>query len=96
MVVNGVEVGKEILIRNSTGYISYVRGENPFTALQIPYAITVLKQGAGRLIRDVADRGVLMIGDNRLTSSSYGKVFIRSLPPMRRTSDIDDVEIFFS
>jgi ATP-dependent DNA helicase DinG len=75
---------------------SIERGENPFTALQIPYAITVLKQGAGRLIRDVADRGVLMIGDNRLTSSSYGKVFIRSLPPMRRTSDIDDVEIFFS
>jgi ATP-dependent DNA helicase DinG len=72
------------------------RGDNPFTDLQIPHAITVLKQGAGRLIRDVSDRGVLMIGDNRLTNSSYGKAFIRSLPPMRRTSDIDDVEIFFS
>ena len=72
------------------------RGQNAFTDLQIPHAITVLKQGAGRLIRDVGDRGVLMIGDNRLTSSSYGEVFIRSLPPMAHTSDIDDVEIFFT
>jgi ATP-dependent DNA helicase DinG len=75
---------------------SIERGQNAFTDLQIPHAITVLKQGAGRLIRDVGDRGVLMIGDNRLTSSSYGEVFIRSLPPMAHTSDIDDVEIFFT
>ncbi len=71
------------------------RGENPFEQLQIPQAATILKQGAGRLIRDATDRGVLMIGDNRLQTRTYGELFINSLPPMRITTDIEDVQIFF-
>lgn len=57
-------------------------GGNPFLSLQIPQAVISLKQGAGRLIRDVSDRGVLMIGDNRLKTKSYGRIFLQSLPPM--------------
>ena len=71
-------------------------GANPFVELQLPEAITTLKQGAGRLIRDVSDRGVLMIGDNRILRRSYGRAFLNSLPPMPVTSDIDDVRAFFA
>ncbi|MGB1109996.1 MAG: ATP-dependent DNA helicase [Gammaproteobacteria bacterium] len=71
------------------------RGEEPFTSYQLPRAVIALKQGAGRLIRDVSDRGVLMIGDPRLLGKGYGRVFLRSLPAMRNTSDIADVERFF-
>ena len=70
-------------------------GENPFVQLQLPTAITALKQGAGRLIRDVTDRGVLMIGDVRLLHRSYGRAFINSLPPMPLTSELDAVRAFF-
>jgi len=49
-----------------------------------------LKQGVGRLIRDVSDRGVLVIGDNRLVSRPYGEVFLKSLPPMRRSRDLGE------
>ena len=52
---------------------------------QLPQAVITLKQGAGRLIRDETDRGVLMICDPRLISKPYGKSIWRSLPPMRRT-----------
>ena len=55
-----------------------------------------LKQGAGRLIRDESDRGVLMICDPRLISKSYGKRIWRSLPPMTRSRDIADVAAFFA
>jgi ATP-dependent DNA helicase DinG len=55
-----------------------------------------MKQGAGRLIRDETDRGVLMICDPRLVEKSYGKRIWRSLPPMRRTREIGDVECFFA
>ena len=72
------------------------RGGNPFVELQLPEAITALKQGAGRLIRDVSDRGVLMIGDNRILRRSYGRAFLNSLPPMPLTSDINDVRAFFA
>ena len=54
-----------------------------------------LKQGVGRLIRDVNDRGVLVICDPRLLSKSYGRVFLNSLPDMRRTRDLDEVVQFF-
>lgn len=71
------------------------KGENAFEKIQIPHAVTVLKQGAGRLIRDCNDRGVLMIGDNRLETRGYGEIFLRSLPPMRQTDDLEEVQIFF-
>lgn len=71
-------------------------GGNAFMDYQLPHAVILLKQGAGRLIRDEADRGVLMICDPRLISKSYGKRVWRSLPPMRRTRDIDDVVAFLS
>ncbi len=70
-------------------------GGNPFFEWQVPAAVIALKQGAGRLIRDVADRGVLMLCDPRLTSRAYGKLFMRSLPPMPVTRELRDVELFF-
>jgi ATP-dependent DNA helicase DinG len=63
---------------------------------QVPRAAIALKQGAGRLIRDETDRGVLMICDPRLVSKPYGRRIWRSLPPFRRTRDVKDVEAFFS
>jgi ATP-dependent DNA helicase DinG len=72
------------------------RGGNPFIEEQVPSAVIALKQGVGRLIRSFEDRGVLMIGDNRLVSKPYGKVFINSLPPFPRTREITDVQDFFA
>lgn len=71
-------------------------GENPFMSYYLPQAVISLKQGAGRLIRDVRDRGVLVICDPRIASRSYGKVFLDSLPPMRRVERREEVEAFFS
>ncbi len=71
-------------------------GENPFMRWQVPNAVIALKQGAGRLIRDVTDRGVLMLCDPRLTGKGYGRLFLASLPPMPRTHELADVEAFFS
>jgi len=70
-------------------------GGNPFFDWQVPAAVIALKQGAGRLIRDVADRGVLMLCDPRLTTRAYGKLFLRSLPPMALTRELSDVKEFF-
>lgn len=61
------------------------QGRNPFMEYQLPRAIITLKQGAGRLIRDETDRGVLMICDPRLISKPYGKRIWQSLPAMKRT-----------
>ncbi len=72
------------------------RGGNPFTELQLPQAVLQLKQGAGRLIRDETDRGVLMLCDPRLVSRPYGRRIIQSLPPMKFTRNLADVEGFFS
>ena len=72
------------------------RGEDPFIKYQLPHAVLTLKQGVGRLIRDVHDRGVLMLGDPRLFSKSYGQVFLASLPPMARTHELDQVRLFFA
>lgn len=72
------------------------RGENPFMSYQLPQAVIALKQGAGRLIRDVADRGVLVLGDPRLLSKSYGQAFLDSLPPMPRTRHLERVQAFFA
>jgi ATP-dependent DNA helicase DinG len=70
-------------------------GGNPFNDLQLPQAVLQLKQGAGRLIRDEADRGVLMLCDPRLLSKPYGRRILKSLPPMKVTRDLDEVESFF-
>lgn len=70
-------------------------GKNAFMEYQLPYSIITLKQGAGRLIRDEQDRGVLMICDPRLISKSYGKRIWQSLPPFKRTRVLDEVIAFF-
>ncbi len=70
-------------------------GKNAFMEYQLPHSVITLKQGAGRLIRDEKDRGVLMICDPRLISKSYGKKIWQSLPPFKRTRDIAEVQAFF-
>lgn len=71
-------------------------GGNAFMHYQVPHAAITLKQGAGRLIRDETDRGVLMIGDNRLVDKPYGKRIWQSLPPMKRTRIAAEAVAFFS
>lgn len=71
-------------------------GGNPFVDIQIPQAVIALKQGAGRLIRDETDKGVLVICDNRLVNKPYANTFIRSLPDMTRTRDLARVHDFLS
>ncbi|MCK4833423.1 MAG: ATP-dependent DNA helicase [Gammaproteobacteria bacterium] len=71
-------------------------GGQPFMEFQVPQAVIALKQGVGRLIRDVNDSGVVMIGDPRLKQKAYGRIFLNSLPEMPVTSDVKDVENFFS
>ena len=70
-------------------------GGNPFAELSLPQAVIALKQGAGRLIRDVNDRGALVICDKRLKTRSYGRVFIDSLPPMQPVESVDELVAFF-
>ncbi len=72
------------------------RGGNPFREYQLPQAILALKQGAGRLIRGVTDRGVLVVCDPRLLKRSYGHAFLASLPPMAHSRELEEVEAFFS
>ncbi|WP_300338861.1 ATP-dependent DNA helicase [Accumulibacter sp.] len=71
-------------------------GRNAFMEYQLPRTVINVKQGAGRLIRDENDRGVLMICDPRLLSKPYGKRIWRSLPPMKRTRDLDEALAFFA
>ncbi len=70
-------------------------GRNAFMEYQLPEAVITLKQGAGRLIRDETDRGVLMICDRRLVDRPYGRRIWQSLPPMKRTRELADVVAFF-
>ena len=70
-------------------------GGKPFNDYQVPAAVLTLKQGFGRLIRSLEDRGVLVLLDNRITTKRYGKTFLSSLPPYRITQTITDVEAFF-
>ena len=70
-------------------------GGNPFRDFQLPQAVIALKQGAGRLIRGAEDRGVLVVCDPRLLGRSYGHSFLESLPPMRRTRELEEVRAFF-
>jgi ATP-dependent DNA helicase DinG len=71
------------------------QGGNPFFDFQLPQAVIALKQGAGRLIRDHRDTGVLMISDPRLVEKPYGRRIWQSLPPMRRTRDLAEAVAFF-
>ncbi|EOC0206863.1 ATP-dependent DNA helicase [Cronobacter dublinensis] len=73
-----------------------LRGGDPFDEVQLPDAVITLKQGVGRLIRDVDDRGVLVICDNRLVMRPYGAVFLKSLPPTPRTRDIGEAARFLT
>lgn len=77
--------------------LSYMtaNGQSPFAEFQLPSAALMLKQGAGRLIRDVADKGVLVLCDPRLSSKGYGRVFVKSLPAMPITQELRDVERFY-
>jgi ATP-dependent DNA helicase DinG len=72
------------------------QGGSPFFDIQIPQAVIALKQGAGRLIRDFQDRGVLVICDNRLVTKPYASTFLASLPDMRKTRDLKTVQAFLS
>jgi ATP-dependent DNA helicase DinG len=71
-------------------------GANPFFDYQVPAAVITLKQGFGRLIRSLEDRGLLVLLDPRIERQRYGKVFLESLPPYRLTRDIGEVENFFA
>jgi len=70
-------------------------GGKPFNEYQVPAAVLTLKQGFGRLIRSLEDRGVLVLLDNRICTKRYGKTFLASLPPYKMTQTITDVEAFF-
>ena len=70
-------------------------GGNAFYDYQVPGAVITLKQGFGRLIRSLHDRGLLALLDNRILKKQYGKVFVESLPSYTRTTDLRKVEEFF-
>jgi ATP-dependent DNA helicase DinG len=70
------------------------QGGSSFYEYSVPQAIISLKQGLGRLIRSTTDRGVLAVLDPRLRTKMYGQSFLKSLPPCRITSNVDDLERF--
>lgn len=80
------------------GKMAYLKsqGISGFDALSLPQAVLSLKQGVGRLIRDITDRGVLMIADPRLTGRAYGKFIFESLPTMQKTRELPRVLKFIS
>ena len=71
------------------------KGANPFMEYQLPNAVIALKQGVGRLIRDENDHGVMMLCDPRLKTKAYGKTFLKSLPQMPQTNQLETVQGFF-
>jgi len=70
------------------------QGGNAFVDVQIPEATISLRQGVGRLIRDINDRGIVALCDNRLNSKSYGKAMLESLPDMPISRNIEEVQQF--
>ncbi len=78
--------------------LEYIRrsGGNGFTEHQVPQAVLALKQGAGRLLRDQSDYGVIVLADPRVTSKNYGARFLEALAPMPTTRDVDDVQRFLA
>ncbi|MGX9418909.1 ATP-dependent DNA helicase [Vibrio sp. WJH972] len=73
-----------------------IQGGDPFAQVQLPDAVIALKQGVGRLIRDTSDRGALIICDNRLVTREYGALFLKSLPPIPRTRDLNIITQFLA
>ncbi|MBI5136248.1 MAG: ATP-dependent DNA helicase [Nitrospirae bacterium] len=71
------------------------QGRNAFMEFQVPMAALALKQGVGRLIRGLDDRGVVAILDHRIRRMRYGQALLDSLPPMPRTAERADVAAFF-
>ena len=71
-------------------------GGNGFTEHQLPQAVLAMKQGAGRLLRDQNDYGVIVLCDPRLTSKGYGRIFLKSFEPMPTTASFDDVAAFLA
>jgi len=70
-------------------------GGKPFFDYQVPGAVITLKQGFGRLIRSIEDRGLLVLLDPRIQTKRYGRIFLDSLPPYRISYDITEVDYFF-
>jgi ATP-dependent DNA helicase DinG len=71
-------------------------GEAAFIKYLVPAAALSLKQGFGRLVRSTEDHGVVAILDNRIVTKPYGKVFLRSLPPAKRCTTLEEVESFYT
>jgi ATP-dependent DNA helicase DinG len=72
------------------------QGGNGFADHQLPLAALSLKQGAGRLLRDQKDFGVVVLCDPRIRGKSYGSVFLKCLEPMRSTDSVADVKKFLA
>ena len=70
-------------------------GGNAFFQYQVPAAVITLKQGFGRLIRSLHDRGLLVLLDNRILKKQYGRVFVESLPNYSKTTELRAVEKWF-
>ena len=70
------------------------QGGNAFMDVQVPEATISLRQGVGRLIRDINDRGIVVLCDNRLNTKSYGRAMIDSLPPMPVSNNLERVKVF--
>jgi ATP-dependent DNA helicase DinG len=70
------------------------KGINPFTGLHLPSAVIQFKQGFGRLMRRIDDKGIIAVLDNRIINKSYGKAFLQSLPHCKRGQSFKDVERF--
>ena len=78
--------------------LEYIRreGGNGFSQHQLPQAVLAMKQGAGRLLRDQSDYGVIVLCDPRITSKSYGRTFLKSFEPMPSTTSLDAVADFLA
>lgn len=87
------QVPSDPLVAARTAHIQR-EGGNPFSEYQVPNAILRLKQGFGRLIRSTKDRGILTVLDNRLSTKSYGRLFMDSLPDYEVTDSIEDLVEF--
>jgi len=72
------------------------QGGNGFTEHQLPQAVLAMKQGAGRLLRDQSDYGVIVLCDPRITTKSYGRMFLKIFEPMPSTSSLDEVSKFLA
>jgi ATP-dependent DNA helicase DinG len=78
--------------------LEYIRrqGGNGFSEHQLPQAVLSLKQGAGRLLRDQSDFGVIVLCDPRIKTKNYGSTFIKVLEPMRTTNSLSEVDEFLA